>query len=477
MEKKSFSRVKIYVRDAYNRAGRYAESGNYDEAIRALLPAVCEAPEVPPIFERIRECEIEKCKAMSKAARVFFQIISVFPALPIFIISKKDPVRAMALCEKQLAKCVDQLLILQILANCSEEAEAPWITVSALEAIREFYPDNDANLRRLAAAMQLNNQAGEALSIHRKLAKGSSDLAAQNDLRSAMALASIEKGNWEEDADIDTAGERKVADDKEAIIQQLMEGTIYDAAQAQILIDKFTADLEKEDSVDMRRKLADAYMITKDFSEAYKQYKMVEEKLGVADPVLDKEIEHAYVAKLQQAIDELKAHPDQYENPTDQITQLESEIASYRLRHTEKRAKDFPKDASLQLDLAILRFERNELEEAEKIFREVLETAQTRRTALVYLGRCALLNEKPEDAVKFLEEAVSSMYRVDKYKREALYYLADAAIKSGNEKRAVECYRLIKNSMKNYRDVEEKLAALEAKDSENSDNPQNGEQK
>lgn len=477
MEKKSFSRVKIYVRDAYNRAGRYAESGNYDQAIQALLPAVCETPEVPLIFERIRQCEIEKCKNTSKAVRFFFQFLSLFTALPIFIVSRKDPVRAMAMCEVQLAKCVDQLLILQILADCSEIAEAPWITVSALEAIREFYPKNDANLRRLATAMQLNNQAGEALSIHRKLAKESSDLAAQNDLRSAMALASIEKGNWDENADIDTAGERKVADDKETIIQQLMEGTIYDAAQAQILIDKFTEDLAKEDSVDMRRKLADAYMITKDFSEAYKQYKLVEEKLGVADPVLDKEIERAYVAKLQQAIDELKAHPDQYESPAEQISQLEGDIASYKLRHAEKRAKDFPKDPTLQLDLAVLHFERGEFDEAEKLFTQVLDTAQTRRTALVYLGRCSILAGKMEDAVKQLEEAVASMYRIDKYKREALYYLAEAATATGNSKRALECYRMIHNSMKNYRDVEEKLAALEKQMSENSDNTQNGEQK
>ncbi len=460
MERKKFSQVKLAVRDAYNRAGKYADAGNYADAIRVLLPAVKDAPEVPPIFERIRQYEIARGKATSPVIRALHQALSPIPALIIFITLQKDPVKAMAMCETQLARSVDQFLILQLLATAAETAEAPWITVSALEAIKEFYPKNPSTLRRLAAAMQANNQAGAALSIHRQLAQESDDLATQNDLRSAMALASIEKGNWEEDSDIDTVGERKVADSEEAIIQQLLEGTIYDAAQAQILIDRFTKDLETNDSIDMRRKLADAYMITKDFSAAYEQYKLVGEKLGVIDPVLDKQIEQAYVAKIAASIEELQAHPDRYESPQEQIAQLQAESDAYSLRHALKRAKDFPHDAMIQFELGVLYFNRGEYEAAEPILLAALETAQTRRPALVYLGRCCLVKQDFEAAVKYLEEAVDSMYRLDKNKREALYYLAEACEKAGNRERAIDCYKLITSSMKNYRDVPAKLAAL-----------------
>ena len=460
MEKKKFSQVKFYIKDAYNRSAKCAASGNYADAVRVLLPAAQDAPEIPSVFERIREYEIIKTKSINPVIRIFFQIFSLFTALPIFLTSLKDPVKAMSMCETQLAKSVDQFIILQLLAKISEDVEAPWITVSTLEAIREFYPKNANTLRRLATAMQQNNQAGEALSIHRQLAHDAGDLASQNDLRSAMALASIEKGNWEEDADIDTAGERKVADSKEALVQQLLEGTIYDPSQAQVLIDKFTKDLENNDSVDIRRKLADAYIIVKDYSAAYTQYKLVGEKLGVIDPVLDKEIEKAYIAKLSVSVEELKNHPEKYENPESQITQIEEEIASYSLRHAVKRAKDFPNDAALQLDLGILYFDRGEYDLAEPIMKTALETAQTSRSALVYLGRLCIIREDWESAVKYLEEAVNNMYRLDKYKREALYYLAEACTKVDNTKRAVECYKLIYSSMKNYRDVPEKLAAL-----------------
>ncbi len=461
MERKTFSKVPIYIRDSYNRAVSYGKAGNYNEAIKILVPAACNAPEVPVLFERLREYEIAKCKTMNPALKALYQVLQVFALIPLSIKAHSDPVGAMASCERQLAGCVDQVGVLKILASCSEVAEAPWITVSALEALREFHPKDEVTLRRLAAAMQLNNQANEALSIHRKLASGSpADLATQNELRSAMALASIQRGNYDE-SDSDAApAKRNLANNDEAVLQQLLEGTIHNAEQAQLLIDRFTRDLETNDSIDMRRKLADAYMVMRNFTEAYNQYKLVGEKLGVIDPVLDKQIEQAYVAQLEDGIAQLRANPEQFDQPETQIAQFTEEIAAYRLRHATKRAKDFPNDAQLQFDLGALYFERGEYDKAEEIMKHCAEIPQTRRNALVYLGRCAILRNAPEEAVQSLEEAVANMYRIDKYKREALYYLGNACEMIGKTDRAVECYKLIQGSMANYRDIAERLAKL-----------------
>ncbi|MCQ2378436.1 MAG: tetratricopeptide repeat protein [Victivallaceae bacterium] len=461
MERKTFSKVKIYIRDSYNKAGQHGKAGNYDEAIKLLVTAVCDAPEVPILFERLREYEIAKCKAMNPAVKALYQVWQFIMLGPIAIKAATDPIGAIGCCERQLAGCVDQLFILKILASVSERAEAPWITVSALETIREFHPKDEANLRRLAGAMQLNNQAHEALSIHRKLAHGApADLATQNELRSAMALASIQRGNYDESESDQASGKRNLADAESAVLQQLLEGTIHDADQAKLLIDKFTKDLETNDSIDMRRKLADAYMVIKDFAAAYDQYKIVGDKLGVIDPVLDKQIEQAYIAQLKQSIETLEADPQSYDNPQEQIAQFRTEIDAYRLRHAQKRAKDFPNDAQLQLDLGALYFERKEYDQAEAIIRATAEIPQTRRKSLVYLGQCAILRGAPEEAVKYLEEAVAEMYRVDKSKREALYYLGNACEACGNTERAVDCYRQISNSMANYRDVAARLSKL-----------------
>ena len=52
------------------------------------------------------------------------------------------------------------------------------------------------------------------------------------------------------------------------------------------------------------------------------------------------------------------------------------------------------------------------------------------------------------------------MYRMDKYKREALYYLGNAYELAGDTAQAVDCYNKVKASMANYRDVPQRLAQL-----------------
>ena len=49
---------------------------------------------------------------------------------------------------------------------------------------------------------------------------------------------------------------------------------------------------------------------------------------------------------------------------------------------------------------------------------------------------------------------------MDKYKREALYFLGNAFELAGNAEKAVECYRKVTASMANYRDIPQRLAQL-----------------
>ncbi|MCQ2379790.1 MAG: tetratricopeptide repeat protein [Victivallaceae bacterium] len=457
MEKKPFSKVKVYVRNNYNKAAILAKAGQLYEAIDLLASTVSEVPEVQMVYDRLREYQVKYCKEMSPGKKALFQLLQIFTAPVAAIKSFGDPLAGMAFCEKRLVCCVDQIAILSLLAVMANKAGAPWIEVSVRQVIREFHPGNNANLKSLAIAMQNNEQAREAIGIQQEMAKNGADLAAQNEIRETMALASIKEGKYGENG----GGARNVADPSKAVIQQLMEGTIHDAAQAKILIDKFTEDLKANDSVDIRRKLADAYMVTEDFDAAYEQYKLVAEKLGVTDPALDKQIEGAYISGLRKILDELRNNPTAYEAPEEQAKQVEEEIASYQLRHALKRVQVSPNDMQLQFDLAALRFDRGETEEAERLFKSVAQNLQKRRAALVYLGRCALLRNAPDEAIGLIEEAVKEMFRMDKYKREALYFLGQAFELTGKTDRAVDCYTQIKASMENYRDVGERLARLQ----------------
>ena len=79
---------------------------------------------------------------------------------------------------------------------------------------------------------------------------------------------------------------------------------------------------------------------------------------------------------------------------------------------------------------------------------------------MVYIARCLLKMDSPAEAVPLLEEAISEMIRMDKYKREALYYLGVSMQRIGNVDKAVECFRSVRSSMPNYRDIPERMEAL-----------------
>ena len=452
MERKTFSQVQIYVRETYNRAAKLAAGGNYEEAIDLLVPVVKANPAVPILFEKLREYEVAKCRSCNPLVKLFWNLISPATFIFIKIMSLIDSQKAMALCEGPLSFCVDQPLLLSALADASEASAAPWGAATALNVIRIFHPNNEGNLRRLAVAMQNNNQAVEGLKIFRILAKKyPNNLAMQNELRAAMALSSIEAGKWE-----DKGSTQDKTDLKDALINQLLQGTIHDAEQAQILIDKFQSDLATTDSVDLRRKLADAYMIKEDFEAAYKEYCLVAEKLGIADPVLDKQIEKAKLAQMDKEITTLEANGASAEEIAAARTQREA----YHEEQVVSRASRYPNDLQLQFDLAELRFEQGAYEEAQTLFGPVSENPQKRRASLVYLGRCALKLGDTAAAEPLLAEAVKEMYRMDKYRREALYYLAIAYEGNGKKAEALDCYKTIRANMENYRDIAVRIAAL-----------------
>ena len=457
MERKTFTKVHIYVRDAYRRAGKLAAAGDYAGAIDVLVPVVMENPEVPALFERLREYEIKKAEKQNPLVKFLWILLSLFIYPVIRIVALSDPVKAMAMCEKPLAVSVDNPVLLSALAAAGDAAEAPWVVASALDVNRRFRPKNESNLRRLAMAMQMGGRANESLQLFQELIrKHPEDLSIQNEMREAMAMASIERGNWEAEG----STQQKAADAEDAVLQQLLEGTIHDSAQAELLINKFTADLRKNDSIDIRRKLAEAYMVAEKYDAALEEFRTVAEKLGVPDPVLDKQIERAYIAGLNQAITELRAHPEQYDNAEEQAKALEAEALDYRRRHAIKRAQTFPNDVQVQFDLGEFYFEVGELASAKEVFTRLLDFPQKRRASLVYLGRCALLENEFQPAAEFLEQALKEMFRMDRFKREALYYLGNACEGTGDTARALKCYQDVEASVGGYRDVRERIKAL-----------------
>ena len=124
MERKTVSQAQIYVRDAVNRAAQQAGMKDFNSAVKTLLPVIKRNPDIPLLFEKIREYEINKLKGQGSSAKTSAVISAIFTVPIIYIVTAIDPLKAMAMCENSLANYVDNPAMLNALDE-KERAELP----------------------------------------------------------------------------------------------------------------------------------------------------------------------------------------------------------------------------------------------------------------------------------------------------------------------------------------------------------------
>lgn len=449
MEKKTIQTVHASVRESYARAAK--SRADQETMITLYKDIVKREPGFIQAREKLRDLERRKAMSDGFAGKMIAQLSSALRLPKIKSLTRKDPVAAMALCEDLLAKTLQNPPVLQALAEAADAADALFISIEALSILRSFQPKNEKNLRALVEYMQRNNQAKDAVKIFQEIAaKRPNDTNLQAELRAAMALGSIEQGNWEDNG---ASTQQKTVDAAEAVAQQLIDGTIHDADQARIIAEKYLKDLESNESMDIRRKLADAYMIMEDYDAAIAQYEKVAAAMGAMDPAIDKCIENAMIAKFEGAIKTLKEHPENYENAAQQIADLEKQRDEYQLERARFRVKTYPNDAILNYELAIMLFNCGLIGDSIAYFQIARRSPLRRLASTVYLGRCFAANRQYDMALEQFEAALNEMDRMDDTKIETIYFMAKMLEEAGQQEKAIEKYKEIYQTQANYRDV------------------------
>ncbi len=445
MEKKTLQEVSPAVRESYVRALKSC-GRDVEIAIEGLKQVVKAEPGLMVAREKLRDQERRKAQSMGAFAKMLASLGGSFKAAKVVSLVSRDPAAALAAGEDVLASYVYVPAVLNAMADAAENCEAPFIAVDVLNLAREAAPNNEAVLRRLAKALQQNNQSREGLKIFQEIAaKYPNNLQVQSELRAALALASMERGNWESEG----TTQEKARGAKENITAQISEGIIRSEDQALQVIEKLQADLQNEDSVDTRRRLADACMVAGRYDEAIEQYNKIAEKLGVMDPLLDKNIEKAKCAKWDEAAGNAASEEEK--------AKFVQERDAYRMERALDRVQKYPADALLRFELALLYFDKGQLEEALEQFQQARRSPQRRLTSLVYMGRCFAGKGQYDLAVEQFDAAISEMVRMDKEKMEAIYFKGTVLEKASRSAEAMECYKEIYQNQANFRDVAQKI--------------------
>lgn len=445
MKKHGIGDVSPGMKNFYERAVASAQKGDYQYAITALLGVVQKDPFFAEAREKLRTWEKEQ---LAEKGPAFVGFRNMLKLSKIRAVLEEYPVKAMALCEIELARCLQNVEVLKLLLEASKKIEADFIVTETLDLLIEFtgrieYGDE------LAGVYRQNNQLDEVVKIYQRFVSLSPDNEEYREkLQAASKAAGREKSRQENTAE------------QESLTLQLEGGIIRDAAQAKILIDKFNQQLQKGESLDIRRKLASTYMVAGNYDAAAGQLEIVQKALGHPDAQLDKLIEKAYLAKLDHNIELLRNNPYAYENADAQIGEFTRAREEFRLYRAQKRLRLMPNDIGLLVDLANLHYERGEYEVALEKYNVASENLQKRIAGNLGAARCLAGLNRLQEAVARFETAFADMLRFDRAKMDAMYECAGCCERLGEKQKAIAMYdEIVKNNVK-FKDAKQKLENL-----------------
>ena len=460
MDRKTLTTVTPDIRAAYKKA---VHLPNENERLLALKDLVIAEPGFVEARSKLRDLERKKIMSVSGLSRFFARLGS--PSGKVKSLTKNNPVKAMALCEETLAKTLDNLPILNLLAEAADKANAPFIAAEAMERAAELRPDEYQYMIKMATYLQKAGRAEEAMKRLHAVATHYPDNkeiqdayraainadAKQREQAKSVGMAVIEKG-----------GGSNAIGSRSAAILQLLENTIHDAAQAKLVAIELQKILDGGESMDVRRKLASAYIIMGEFDKAIQELNKVIASTSAYDPTLDKRLEEAEIGKIDKEIAQIKRRPPKdLEDPAARIAELQAERDQLRLDHALSRIEHYPNDIGLVFDLGKLRLERGEYDLAIEQFMESRQSARCEIISRMALAECYEKQGRYDEAVSELETVLSVLPRLDKERLPTTYSLAQIMETTGNKERALALYKELHELEPRFRDVSARIKALE----------------
>lgn len=451
MEKKTIKEVSSGLQNAYQRAMGVVRKNNTDYAIELLKGIIQKDPAFIEAREALREQEKKKLENLGGMAKVLSGLKTSLMVAKAKGKIKKAPQEAMKIAEDALALNLDNPAVLNTLADAAVNCEASFIAVEALELIKEYHPKNESNLRKLAELYERLGEGIKVLQIRQKIAEmHPGSLEAEADVRAAAALASMQKGKWEEEGSF----QEKLADKGESEKLEQEDRVVRDPDDIRHMIERIEQQIsEGEESIDVHRKLADLYFRAERFDDSIKIYDWITEKMGSLDPAIDRSIEKCNVAIYNKRIEELNGEGGKDE----QIQELETAKYNYRLERAVERVNNYPNDTLLRYNLAVVYWEGGYVDNALEQFQIAQKNPNKRLSAIVYLGRCFQSKGQHDLAVEQFQKAIDAMPVMDKDKMNALYHLGVTYDDMSQAEKAMTCFKEIYQANVNYMDVAQRM--------------------
>ncbi|MFA6567817.1 MAG: DUF6584 family protein [Victivallales bacterium] len=468
MERKAFKDIPADLRSKYQSA---MGAKDIEYAIMLLKGIVQRDPCFGEARDQLRK--LEKSKVVSIG--FFAMLISALKTYSTLTagrtqLARKKPLDALRHAEDMLAVNLKSLAALNLMAQAGRELNARFISIESLEIAREYFPKNIAVLDWLAEEYASNNQGTHALRIRQEIcAIRPDDLNAQQKVRAAAALATMQTGKWEEKADTSGESYRKILKSSdEAVKLEQKDRIARNIDDVKDLIGGLEKQIaEGKGTQELKRKLADLYQKADQHDKAIEYYNMVAVEIGAMDPFIDRAIEKSTVAKYDKSLREWReyaeAAPDKKAEADNNIAIIEAQLNNFKLERALERVNSYPNDLQLRYELALVYFELGDFENALGQFQLSQKNPQRRLASIVYLGQCFHEKKQYDIAIEEYTKAISEMISMDRQKMDALYFLGMTYEETDNIEKAVECFKQIYRANIKFRDVSDRINRLTGK--------------
>ncbi|HBC86555.1 MAG TPA: hypothetical protein DCZ94_06335 [Lentisphaeria bacterium] len=466
MDKKTFKDIPQDLRSKYQTA---LGAKDIEYGIMILKSIIQKEPAFWEAREQLRKLEKQKTSSLG----FFAGLMAGFKTSGLVTRGKtqlamKKPLEAMRHAEEALSISLKSLQALNLLAQAGRDLNAPFITIEALEIARGYFPKNITVLDWLAEEYAANKQGLNSLRVRQEIvALKPNDLDAQQKVRAAAALATMDENKWEEKSTGDE-GYRKLLKSKDEAVKLEQEDRIVRSVDD---VKDRIDDLEKKmaagkGTLDTKRTLGDLYQKAEMHDKAIQYFNLAIQEMGVMDPFIDRAIEKSNVAKYEKSIEEWKQYgndPAKNVEAENNIKTITGQMLNYKLERALERVNSYPNDLQLRYELAVIYFDLGDNENALHQFQLAQKNPQRRLSSIVYLGQCFQSMKQYDIAVEEFNKAIGEMIPMDRQKMDALYFLALTYEEMGLPDKAQENYKMIYRANIKFRDVADRMNRLSGK--------------
>lgn len=438
------------LRDLVTKAKGAVEMQNFKYTISLMQAVLREAPGFVEGRKLLRNGEI--LLAGGKRKKGLFGGGGGLGSMKIASTSKKDPIAALDLIEKELEKDPYNSGANELLFDTALRLNFLETAAFALETIRSGAPENTKLLHKLAEFYLSREMPDRAAAVFRDICKQDpTDTDALKGEKDCTARASMMKQRNE-------SGEYELGkkDEEETLAIEKAARAALTGDQLQEKAAELVAEYEADpNNVAVVKELAETYERMEDWTNAHTFYDWAFQ-ISSGDVALknkaafmkDKAAEHE-LKVLEEAV---TLNPDDAD-AKNKLEEVRSSRVAEQVEERSKRVEQNPTDPQLRFDLGDALYRAGNYSEAIPHLQQATRNPHIRTKVLLLLGRTFDAKGMHDLAVKQLSDANAELMAMDATKKEILYELGLIHDKQGNKTEALECFKQIYEVDYGYLDV------------------------